>query len=72
MTNIDLVADPAAVAPRRARWELWVSFAAALLAMLVIASVLVVLTTELRGGWVTDHQLAMDKANAIHKLLFRP
>jgi hypothetical protein len=80
MTNVDL-ADRAltelalaviAIEPQALRWELWVSFAAAVSAILVIAGVLLTLTAELRAGWVPGHELPMDKAAAIHKLLFRP
>jgi hypothetical protein len=60
-----------AVEPRPIRWEVWVSFAAAVSAILVVAGVLLTLTAELRAGWVPGHELPMDKATAIHKLLFR-
>ena len=39
--------------------------------MLVVAGVLLTLTAELRAGWIPGHELPMDKAAAIHKLLFR-
>jgi hypothetical protein len=53
------------------RWELWVSFAAAVSVILIFAVGLLILTAELRAGWVPGHELPMDKAAAIHKLLFR-
>ena len=52
-------------------WELWICFAAAASVMFVIAIGLLILTAELRAGWVPGHELPMDKATAIHKLLFR-
>lgn len=82
MTDIDLsdraltglaLADPViAVEPRPVRWESWIAFAAGVTAIGVVAGVLLVLTAELRAGWVPGHELPMDKAAAIHKLLFRP
>lgn len=56
---------------RPVRWELWVSFAAAASVILVVALGLLILIGELRAGWVPGHELPMDKAAAIHKLLFR-
>ncbi|HEX3971673.1 MAG TPA: hypothetical protein VHX19_10120 [Stellaceae bacterium] len=53
-------------------WEFWLSIAAAASAMLLIGGMLLTLTAELRAGWVPGHELPMDKAAAIHKLLFRP
>ena len=54
-----------------ARWEFWVSITAAASAILVVGGMLLTLTAELRAGWVPGHELPMDKAAAIHKLLFR-
>ena len=54
------------------RWELWISFAAAICVILVVAALLLTVTAELRAGWVPGHELPMDKATAIHKLMFRP
>jgi hypothetical protein len=80
MTDVDL-ADRAltrrdlaviTLEPQPLRWELWVSFAAAVSAILVVGGVLLTLTAELRAGWIPGHELPMDKATAIHKLLFRP
>ena len=66
------VPDPAVVAPAPdTRWEIAVSFVASILAIVVIGGGLLVLTAELRNGWVPGHELPMDKAAAIHKLLFR-
>ncbi len=70
LTELDLAVI--AIEPQPIRWELWVSFAASASAILVIAGVLLTLTAELRAGWVPGHELPMDKAAAIHKLLFRP
>lgn len=58
--------------PRSIRWDLWVSFVAAASVILVVALGLLILIGELRAGWVPGHELPMDKAAAIHKLLFRP
>jgi hypothetical protein len=70
LTELDLTVI--ALEPQPLRWELWVSFAAAAAAMLVVGGVLLTLTAELRAGWIPGHELPMDKATAIHKLLFRP
>lgn len=53
------------------RWELWMSFAAAVSVIFVVAAGLLILIAELRAGWVPGHELPMDKATAIHTLLFR-
>jgi hypothetical protein len=53
------------------RWEFWMSFAAALAVIFVFASGLLIMIAELHAGWVPGHQLPMDKATAIHNLLFR-
>lgn len=53
------------------RWEFWMSFAAALAVIFVVASGLLIMIAELHAGWVPGHQLPMDKATAIHNLLFR-
>jgi hypothetical protein len=55
----------------RFRWDLWLSFASAVAVILVVALGLLILIAELRAGWVPGHELPMDKAAAIHKLLFR-
>ena len=55
----------------RIRWELWMSFTAAVSVILVIGAGLLILIAELRAGWVPGHELPMDKATAIHHLLFR-
>jgi hypothetical protein len=70
LTELDLAV--VAREPQPLRWELWIAFAAAASAILVVAGVLLTLTAELRAGWVPGHELPMDKAAAIHKLLFRP
>ena len=70
LTELDLAVI--ALEPAPIRWEVWVSFAAAASAIFVIGGVLLTLTAELRAGWVPGHELPMDKAAAIHKLLFRP
>jgi hypothetical protein len=57
--------------PSPLRWELWVSATAATGVILVIGTMLLTLTAELRAGWVPGHERPMDKATAIHKLLFR-
>ena len=71
VTGLDLANPVVPIAQTPIRWDLWVSFAAAVSAMLVVAGVLLALTAELRAGWVPGHELPMDKAAAIHKLLFR-
>jgi len=53
------------------RWDPWVSFVAAVVVILVISGGLLMLNVEMRSGWVSDHEVQMDKAAAIHKLLFR-
>lgn len=72
LSKLDLANIAIVIEPRHIRWDLWVTFAAAVLAILVVAGVLLTLTAELRAGWVPGHELPMDKAAAIHKLLFRP
>jgi hypothetical protein len=72
LSELDLANIVIVIEPRPIRWDLWVTFAAAVLAILVVAGVLLTLTAELRAGWVPGHELPMDKAAAIHKLLFRP
>jgi hypothetical protein len=81
MTDLDLSAralakleltDPApTIVPSLAHWEGWVATTAAVSAILVVGAMLLTLTAELRAGWVPGHELPMDKATAIHKLLFR-
>ena len=51
--------------------DLWVACAAAIFVAVVIVGGLIALSVEYRGGWVANHQVAMDKATAIHNLLFR-
>ena len=70
-TGFDLGDAVITIEPRPTRWEFWVSTTAAVSAILVVAGVLLTLTAELRAGWVPGHELPMDKAAAIHKLLFR-
>jgi hypothetical protein len=73
LTELDLGGRVMPIEPTSPRmWEFWVSIAAAASAMLVIGGILLTLTAELRAGWVPGHELPMDKAAAIHKLLFRP
>ena len=73
LTELDLGRIVIPVAPPRLfRWDLWVSFVAAVSVILVVALGLLILIGELRAGWVPGHELPMDKAAAIHKLLFRP
>jgi hypothetical protein len=62
----------APVKPTVPRWELVICSGAALAVMVVIATVLLILTAELRAGWVPGHELPMDKTQAIHHLFFRP
>jgi len=65
---------PVAISPSRSirRWEPLVSFVAAVTVLVVIGVLLATLISELYAGWVFDHQQQMDKATAVHKLLFRP
>ncbi|HXR88458.1 MAG TPA: hypothetical protein VN728_15870 [Stellaceae bacterium] len=56
---------------RPVRWELWMSFTAAVSVILVVVAGLLILIAELRAGWVPGHELPMDKTTAIHNLLFR-
>ena len=82
MTNLDLITLTFCVialllAPfiRKSetfRSELWVSFAAAVILVLVISGGLLTLSLEMRSGWANDHEVQMDKAAAIRKLMFRP
>ena len=53
------------------RWDLWLSVVAAVSVMLVVGGGLLTLTVEMRSGRAPDHEVQMDKAAAIHKLLFR-
>ena len=55
-------------APHR---DLWVSLIAAGSVIFAISGSLLLLTVELRSGWVSEHEVKMDKATAIHNLLFR-
>ena len=57
---------------RLIRWELLISSIAAMAVLVVLGVLLAMLISELRDGWVTDHEQPMDKAAAVHKLLFRP
>ena len=52
-------------------WDLWVPFVAAVSVLLVVSAGLLTLTAELRSGWVSDHEVRMDKTAAIHGLMFR-
>jgi hypothetical protein len=61
----------AVAAPSETHGEMWVACAALAFLAVIIGGGLVVLSVEYRGGWAADHQVAMDKADAIHKLLFR-
>jgi hypothetical protein len=61
-----------APASRGLRWELLISFIAAIAVLVVLGVLLATLISELRDGWVLDHEKPMDKATAIHKLMFRP
>jgi hypothetical protein len=57
--------------PRPARREFWISSVAAVTVLVVTGVLLGTLVSELRAGWVLDHEQPMDKATAVHKLLFR-
>ncbi|HWE75429.1 MAG TPA: hypothetical protein VG328_19875 [Stellaceae bacterium] len=73
LAELDLADDVRTIEPGSPRpWEFWVSVVASASAILVIGGMLLALTAELRAGWVVGHELPMDKAAAIHKLLFRP
>jgi hypothetical protein len=72
LAELELTEGVIAIEPTLPRWESWVSITAAASAILVIGAVLLTLTAELLAGWVPGHELPMDKAAAIHKLLFRP
>jgi hypothetical protein len=61
----------AASPPRPIRWELSISFVAAVAVLVVLGLLLATLISQLRDGWVLDHEQPMDKTTAIHKLLFR-
>jgi len=64
---------PVAITPSRSiRWEPLVSFVAAVTVLVVIGALLATLISELGAGWVLVHEQQMDKATAVHKLLFRP
>jgi len=71
LTELDLANVVIVVEPRPVRREFWIPFVAAVSAILVVAGVLLTLTAELRAGWIPGHELPMDKATAIHRLLFR-
>jgi hypothetical protein len=58
---------PAAVA----RWEPWLPVVIVILFVLIAAGALRILDNQYRSGWVASQQVSMDKAGAIHKLLFR-
>lgn len=65
--SIAAVVAPAVVA----RWEPWVPVAIVFCFALIAAGTLVVLNHQYRSGWIASHQVSMDKADAIHKLMFR-
>lgn len=65
--SIRTVAPPAAVA----RWEPWVAVAVVFCFVLIVVGALGILDNQYRSGWVTSQQVTMDKADAIHNLLFR-
>jgi hypothetical protein len=71
LAEIEVTRPAVMAAPSAIRWELWISFAAGIAAIMAMAVLLLTLTAELRAGWVPGHELPMDKATAIHKLLFR-
>ena len=56
---------------KSSRHDLWVSFFASGSLILVVSGGLLVLMLELRSGWVSDHQVEMDKGTAIRTLMFR-
>lgn len=62
-----------AAAPRAAaaRWEAWVCVAVVVCFVVGAAGALAILDNQYRSGWVTSQQVPMDKADAIHNLLFR-
>jgi hypothetical protein len=53
------------------RSDLWIACAAMVFVAVVVGGGLVALSVEYRGGWVANHQVAMDKSTAIPNLLFR-
>ena len=59
--------EPAAIA----RWEQWIPVAIVIVFVLIAGWTLAVLNHQYRSGWVASHEISMDKAGAIHKLLFR-
>lgn len=62
----------AAVAPAAvARWEPWLPVVIVFLFVLIAAGTLSILDHQYRSGWVASQQVSMDKADAIHKILFR-
>jgi hypothetical protein len=65
--SIAAIVAPAAVA----RWEPWVPVAIVFFLALIAAGTLGILNHEYRSGWVASQEVSMDKASAIHKLLFR-
>ncbi|HEY1507105.1 MAG TPA: hypothetical protein VGF92_22580 [Stellaceae bacterium] len=71
LIEFDLADTVIAIEPRPGRREFWIPCVAALSAIVVVGGMLLILTAELRAGWVPGHELPMDKATAIHKLLFR-
>lgn len=73
MTNIlpERALELIAIEPHPKHRESWIALAAAVSAIVVMGGVLLTLTAELRAGWVPGHELQMDKATAIHNLLFR-
>lgn len=65
--SIAAAVTPAAVA----RWEAWLPVAVVFCFVLVVGGALGILDNQYRSGWVTSQQVTMDKAGAIHNLLFR-
>jgi hypothetical protein len=51
--------------------DLWIACAAVMVVAIVISGGLIRLTAQYRGGSVVEQQVSMDKATAIHHLLFR-
>lgn len=69
--ELGLVDPPLAAELTPLRWEAWLAFAAAAVAVVVVGGLLLTLTAELRGNGVASYERPMDKATAIHNLLFR-
>lgn len=67
--SIASAVTPAAIAI--ARWEPWLPVVIVFLFVLIAAGTLSILRDQYRSGWVASQQVSMDKASAIHKILFR-